>query len=199
MVTLSAAYRQDSSLRTNQPALRRSRSQQSAALHAEPSPLEAEFVRRIMPWPSPRPDQSGDRRGQARKPYQPVGYYANIQFPDRSYVAESDDRAVSGAVCIRTGNARSCIRCLANFDAPSPRRRRLHARCLQHAAAGADALERSGVRGGGEGRWPNLPSDMRRRTDARLEYVYQRTLARSIRPNESASLKQFLATQRSYF
>ncbi len=35
--------------------------------------------------------------------------------------------------------------------------------------------------------------------DGRLEFIYQRALARSIRPKEADSLKQFLATQRSYF
>src|SRR5207244_4708446 len=56
--------------------------------------------------------------GPSAKPYQPAGYYANIQFPDRAYVADRDDREYRRGVYVHW--QRTFLHpMLANFDAPS--------------------------------------------------------------------------------
>ncbi|WP_265593088.1 DUF1553 domain-containing protein, partial [Verrucomicrobium sp. BvORR034] len=51
------------------------------------------------------------------KPYQPEGYYENLQFPDRNYLAETDDRQWRRGVYMHW--QRTFLHpMLANFDAP---------------------------------------------------------------------------------
>ena len=89
---------------------------------------------------------------------------------------------------------------LANFDAPAREDMRLHAERVEHAAAGADAAERSDVRGGGAGagRSELLASAMSD-DDARLDVLYQRALAAIRKAKERESLMTFLAAQREYY
>src|SRR5581483_9637904 len=59
-----------------------------------------------------------DIGGPSIHPYQPEGYYANIQFPDRTYVPEADDRQWRRGVYMHW--QRTFLHpMLANFDAPS--------------------------------------------------------------------------------
>ena len=78
--------------------------------------------------------------GPSVKPYQPAGYYAMIQFPDRDYVADHDERQYRRG--LYTHWQRTFLQpMLANFDAPG------REECIaspgrgQHAPAGAHALE----------------------------------------------------------
>ncbi|HEX3135117.1 MAG TPA: DUF1553 domain-containing protein [Planctomycetota bacterium] len=87
-------------------------------LRASQSPrrLDAEFVR------DNALSISGllnlDLGGPSIKPYQPPGYYANLQFPDRDYLANSDDRQYRRGVYMHW--QRTFLHpMLANFDAPS--------------------------------------------------------------------------------
>ncbi len=51
-------------------------------------------------------------------PYQPAGYYANIQFPDRDYIADPDERQYRRGVYMHW--QRTFLHpMLAAFDAPS--------------------------------------------------------------------------------
>ncbi|TWT46797.1 PSD1 and planctomycete cytochrome C domain-containing protein [Botrimarina hoheduenensis] len=59
-----------------------------------------------------------ERGGPPAKPYQPADYYAGLQFPDRPYVAETDERQYRRGVYMHW--QRTFLHpMLANFDAPS--------------------------------------------------------------------------------
>ncbi len=59
-----------------------------------------------------------DIAGPSARPYQPAGYYSNLQFPDRDYVAQDDDRQYRRGVYMHW--QRTFLHpMLANFDAPS--------------------------------------------------------------------------------
>ena len=191
MVT-SAAYRQGSSLRADlhdlDPNNRWLTSQ-------NPRRLEAEFVRDNVLSITGLIDL--DIGGPSCKPYQPAGYYANIQFPDRPYVAESDERQYRRGLYMHW--QRTFLHpMLANFDAPS-REDCVCTRVVSNTPQQAltllndpefvEAAKALAVRVLGR----------EKKDVGRLEFLYQRALARSIRPKEADSLKQFLATQRSYF
>jgi hypothetical protein len=55
--------------------------------------------------------------GPSVKPYQPAGYYANLQFPNRDYVADTDDQQYRRGLYMHW--QRTFLHpMLANFDAP---------------------------------------------------------------------------------
>src|SRR5471030_1937243 len=59
-----------------------------------------------------------DIGGPSVHPYQPAGYYAALQFPDREYISESDERQYRRGVYMHW--QRTFLNpMLANFDAPS--------------------------------------------------------------------------------
>ncbi len=75
--------------------------------------------------------------GPGAHPYQPDGYYANLQFPGPGVQRPTHDRpAVSPRGLHRTGSAPSCYPMLANFDAPSREEWHRLPAIGQHAAAG---------------------------------------------------------------
>ena len=113
MVT-SHTYRQNSSLRPEtkeyDPANRLLASQ-------NPRRLDAEFVRDNALAIAGLLNLE-DIGGPSVKPYQPVGYYAALQFPDRDYVADTDDRQWRRG--LYTHWQRTFLHpMLANFDAPA--------------------------------------------------------------------------------
>src|SRR5207244_9430993 len=56
--------------------------------------------------------------GPSARPYQPPGYYANLQFPDRDYYPDRDERQYRRGVY--THWQRTFLQpMLANFDAPA--------------------------------------------------------------------------------
>ena len=170
MVT-SAAYRQDSNLR---PELKDIDPGNRLLASQNPRRLEAEFVRDnalaaagLLNLPT--------SAGPASIPYQPAGYYANIQFPDRKYVPEADDRQYRRGVYMHW--QRTFLHpMLANFDAPSREDSVCTRERLQHAAAGADAAERpefvEAARVLAEHAMAAAPDD-----DGRLDFIYQRVLS----------------------
>ena len=109
---MSATYRQDSRLR---PDLREIDPGNRLLASQSPRRLEAEFVRdnalAIAGLLNP------DIGGPSVFPYQPPGYYANLQFPDRDYIADTDDRQYRRGVYMHW--QRTFLQpMLANFDAP---------------------------------------------------------------------------------
>jgi hypothetical protein len=163
-----------------------------------PRRLEAEFVR----------DNAlaiagllnlADIGGPSVKPYQPDGYYAALQFPNRNYTADADERQWRRGVY--THWQRTFLHpMLANFDAPArdecaaarvvsntPQQaltllndpvfveaaRAFAARLLRDAEAGDDA--------------------------ARIRLAYRLALNREPQPDEAASLAAFLTSQREAF
>ncbi len=116
MVTLlvtSATYRQDSQLR---PELREIDPNNRLLASQSPRRLEAEFVRdnalAIAGLLNP------EIGGPSASPYQPAGYYENLQFPDRDYIPDRDERQYRRG--LYTHRQRTFLHpMLANFDAPS--------------------------------------------------------------------------------
>src|SRR5207247_5213534 len=113
LMVMSSTYRQNSNpppgTKDIDPANRLLASQ-------SPRRLEAEFVRDnalfIAGLLNP------DIGGPSAHPYQPAGYYSNLQFPDRDYSADRDDRQYRRGVY--THWQRTFLHpMLANFEAPS--------------------------------------------------------------------------------
>jgi hypothetical protein len=192
MVT-SATYRQ----RSNPDPAGFERDPQTRLLASQvPRRLEAEFVRdnalAIAGLLNP------DVGGPSAKPYQPAGYYANLQFPNRDYVADKDARQYRRG--LYTHWQRTFLHpMLANFDAPS----REEGTCSRSAAntpqqaltllndptfvEAARVLAAQALAG---------PA---RTDEERLAGIFQKALARAPRPAERTSLSAFLAGQRDYF
>lgn len=112
LMVMSSTYRQSSSLR---PDLRDVDPNNRLLASQNPRRLDAEFVRDnalaiagIL---------NLDIGGPSVKPYQPPGYYANLQFPNRDYIADTDDRQWRRGVYMHW--QRTFLHpMLANFDAP---------------------------------------------------------------------------------
>jgi hypothetical protein len=135
--------------------------------------------------------------GPSTHPYQPAGYYANLQFPDRDYYADKDDRQYRRGVYAHW--QRTFLQpMLANFDAPS-REECVGFRMLSNTPQQALTLlndptfvEAARVLA------QNLLKSPARTDEERLQFAFQRTLARPIKSNELASLKKFLRAQREH-
>jgi len=112
MVT-SATYRQSSSLR---PELQESDPNNRLLASQNPRRLEAEYVRDNALAIAGLLNR--DVGGPPVKPYQPDGYYANIQFPDRPYAAEPDEKQWRRGVYVHWQRT-FLLPSLVNFDAPS--------------------------------------------------------------------------------
>jgi hypothetical protein len=113
LIVLSSTYRQSSPLR---PELRNVDPNNRLLASQNPRRLEAEFVRDNALAIAGLLNE--DVGGPPCKPYQPAGYYANIQFPDRDYLPDRDDRQWRRGVYMHW--QRTFLHpMLANFDAPS--------------------------------------------------------------------------------
>jgi hypothetical protein len=195
LIVTSKTYRQGSSLSPKALAL-----DPANRLLASQNPrrLEAEFVRDNALAIAGLLDLTAIG-GPSVKPYQPDGYYAALQFPNRTYVADTDDRQWRRGVY--THWQRTFLHpMLANFDAPArdecaaarsvsntPQQaltllndpifveaaRAFAARLLEEPAPGGD-------------------------TD-RITRAFHQSLNRDPLPQERASLESFLASQRAFF
>ena len=113
MIVTSATYRQSSTYR---PELAEVDPNNRLLARQSPRRLEAEFVRDNAL--SAAGLISLDIGGPSVHPYQPEGYYAALQFPDRDYLADSDERQYRRGVYMHW--QRTFLHpMLANFDAPS--------------------------------------------------------------------------------
>ena len=195
LIVTSRTYRQSSSLvpaaLAVDPANRLLASQ-------NPRRLEAEFVRDNALAIAGLLDLD-DLGGPSVKPYQPAGYYASLQFPNRDYVADTDGRQWRRSLYMHW--QRTFLHpMLANFDAPArdecaaarngsntPQQaltllndpifveaaRVFAARLLEDASVGDDT--------------------------ARIRLAYRQAVNREPREQELASLVGFLGTQREAF
>ena len=117
--------------------------------------------------------------GPSVKPYQPDGYWSNLNFPDRTWEADKGDEAISPRLVH-----------LVAADVPASQPvglRRAHARgvhgrsgALEHAAASAGAVERSDVSSKRPGCSPAriLPRRGRPTPTARLRLGLPRSVGR---------------------
>jgi len=190
---MSATYRQSSN---PSPELHERDPADRMLAYQAPRRLEAEFIR----------DNAlaiagllnGDIGGPSAFPYQPAGYYANLQFPDRDYHASTDDRQYRRGVYSHW--QRTFLQpMLANFDAPS-RDECTAIRNVSNSpqqvltvlndptfveAARMFAGRVLAAAPGGDGR--------------RLQLIYKEALARQARSGEEQSLEKFLGEQRDYY
>jgi hypothetical protein len=193
LMVLSAAYRQDSRAR---PELREIDPNNRLVAYQSPRRLEAEFVR----------DNAlaiagllhRDMGGPAVRPYQPAGYYVNLQFPDRDYIPHRDERQYRRGVYMHW--QRTFLHpMLANFDAPS-REECTASRTVANTPQQALTLlndptfvEASRVLA------QDLLAAPTRSDQDRINLLFERALARPAKDREKQSLAVFLAQQRQTY
>jgi hypothetical protein len=193
LIALSATYRQDSKARTE---YREIDPNNRFLSYLPPRRLEAEFVRdNALEIAGLLNEEVG---GPSVKPYQPEGYYANIQFPDRRYVADADLKQYRRGIYMHW--QRTFLHpMLANFDAPSREEctaSRNNANTPQQALTLLN--DPSFVEAARVLAEKLLASDAVS-GDARIQWLYHRALARSATEKEVQSLRKFLATQKHYY
>jgi len=197
LMVMSSAYRQDS--RQRPELLDDDPGNRWVALQS-PRRLEAEFVRdnALSIAGLLKLDLIG---GPSVFPYQPAGYYANLQFPNRDYVASAGDAQYRRGVY--THWQRTFLHpMLANFDAPS-REECSPARTVANTPQQALTLlndptfvEASRVLAESLLRVEPNGGDS---DEARIDQLYRRALARSPKAGEASSLLDFLNDRRGYF
>jgi len=192
LIVTSSTYRQSSKLR---PELREIDPNNRLLASQNPRRLDAEFVRdNALAICGLLNREIG---GPSAHPYQPANYYANLQFPDRDYYANKDDRQYRRGVYAHW--QRTFLQpMLANFDAPS-REECTALRPISNTPQQALTLlndpsfvEAARVLA------QRLLKAPAKSDDERLNLAYQRALNRGIRPKELASLQKFLAAQRAH-
>ena len=190
LIVSSASYQQQAQLR---PELRDIDPQNRLLASQNPRRLEAEFVRdNALKISGLLNDDLG---GPSARPYQPAGYYANLQFPDRDYVPHRDDRQYRRGIYVHW--QRTFLHpMLANFDAPSREEctaNRVVSNTPQQALTllndpsfmeAAQAFARRLLEAGDS-------------EEARIHAAFQAALGRDAKAKELESLKRFLGEQRA--
>ena len=192
LMVMSATYRQDSNQR---PELKETDPNNRLLACQTPRRLEAEFVRDNALFIAGLLNE--EIGGPSARPYQPPGYYANLQFPERDYYPQLDERQYRRGVY--THWQRTFLQpMLANFDAPS-REECTANRIVSNTPQQALTLLND----------PTFVEAARvlaarlLETDAasdekRLDMAFERALARPAKDKEKNSLIKFLNTQREY-
>ncbi len=190
LIVLSSTYRQQSCLR---PELRDLDPNNRLLSCQSPRRLDAEFVRdNALSIAGLLDPELG---GPSFYPYQPAGYYANLQFPDRDYVASPGELQYRRGVYIHW--QRTFLQpALDNFDAPS-REECTCARTLSNTPQQALTLLNDPTFVEAAQALARRLLAIRGSDDQRLESAAERALARPLKPVELASLRKFLAEQRA--
>ncbi len=161
-----------------------------------PRRLEAEFVRDNALAIAGRLNL--DLGGPSVQPYQPEGYYANLQFPSRDYIADTDDRQWRRGVYMHW--QRTFLHpMLANFDAPN-RDECTCTRTVSNTPQQAltllnDPTFVEAARLLAERILKECPGN----DDSRITRAYELALARRPEERELKSLTAFLKAQREQF
>ncbi len=193
LMVMSSTYRQSSN---PDPKLHEMDPADKLLASQEPRRLDAEFIRDNALYISGLLNE--DVGGPSIYPYQPPGYYANIQFPERDYYPNQDDRQYRRGVYIHW--QRTFLQpMLANFDAPA-REECTAVRNTSNSPQQALTLlndptfvEASRVLAASV-LWAAPAKD-----DQRLDLIYEKALARPVEASERKSLEKFLNTQREYY
>jgi hypothetical protein len=194
LIVTSATYRQSSDYRAE---LREADPANRLLAAQNPRRLEAEFVRDNALYIAGALDLR-DIGGPSAKPYQPAGYYAALQFPDRDYTASDADAQWRRGVYSHW--QRTFLHpMLANFDAPA-RDECAAQRTLSNTPQQALTLLNDPtfveaarlfaariVAGGGQN------------DAARLRFAFHTALARAPKPAEATSFAAFLTAQRATY
>ncbi len=193
LIVMSAAYRQSSNQRTDLSDI-----DPNNRLLACQSPrrLEAEFVRDNALFIAGLLNE--EIGGPSARPYQPAGYYANLQFPDRDYYPHLDERQYRRGVYSHW--QRTFLQpMLANFDAPSREEctaNRVVSNTPQQALTllnDPTFVEAARVFAAKLLAAP-CASDRQR-----LDLAFERAVARPATDNETKSLLKFLDAQREHY
>lgn len=192
LIVTSSTYRQSSNLR---PELREIDPNNRLLASQNPRRLDAEFVRDNALAVAGLLNR--DIGGPSAFPYQPPGYYANLQFPDRDYFASKDDRQYRRGVYAHW--QRTFLQpMMANFDAPS-REECTGYRIVSNTPQQALTLlndptfvEAARVFA------QNVLIARAKNDEDRIHLAFQRALGRNASSKELKSLKQFLVTQRDH-
>ena len=161
-----------------------------------PRRLDAEFIRDNALSISGLLNE--DMGGPSVYPYQPAGYYANIQFPERDYYPDQDDRQYRRGVYVHW--QRTFLQpMMANFDAPS-REECTAIRNVSNSPQQALTLlndptfvEAARMLAG------KVLSAAAAKDDNRVDLIYEKALARPVKRSERTSLERFLKVQREYY
>jgi hypothetical protein len=193
-IVLSSAYRQDSKAR---PELKDLDPNNRLVAFMSPRRLEAEFVRDSALAAAGLLDL--DLGGPSAFPYQPAGYYANLQFPDRNYVANADDRQYRRGLYIHW--QRTFLHpMLANFDAPSREECTASRPTANTPQQALTLLNDTTFTEAARVLASNVLTDNDIKTDeGRLDRVWKLVLARGTKPAERDMLLKFLADRRAYY
>jgi hypothetical protein len=193
LMVMSSTYRQDSNERKD---LREVDPNNRLLASQTPRRLDAEFVRDNAL--SIAGLLNLDIGGPSVHPYQPAGYYANIQFPDRDYYPEKDERQYRRGVYAHW--QRTFLQpMLANFDAPAREEctaNRIVSNTPQQALTllnDPTFVEASRVFAA------RVLSSASSNDDQRLVFAFQRALMRSPNDKEKKSLLNFLSEQREHY
>ena len=193
LIVLSSTYRQSSNLR---PELRDIDPNNRLLASQNPRRLEAEFVRDNALFVAGLLNL--DLGGPSARPYQPGGYYANLQFPDRDYQAQLDDRQYRRGLYMHW--QRTFLQpMLANFDAPG-REECTAIRTVSNTPQQALTLLNDPTFVEASRAFAaKLLAAPATNDRARIELAFAKALARSPKPREIESLTAFLAEQRKYY
>jgi hypothetical protein len=193
LIVMSRTYREESNLR---PALQQLDPQNRWLSSQNPRRLEAEFVRDNALFVAGLINL--EMGGPSVHPYQPAGYYANLQFPDRDYIADDDDQQYRRGIYMHW--QRTFLHpMLANFDAPA-REECTANRVVSNTPQQALTLlnDRTFVEASRVFAAQLLRAHVRSERE-RIDAAFQEALGRSAKEKEVASLTQFLAEQRSHY
>jgi hypothetical protein len=194
LITTSRAYRQSSRIR---PELAEKDPANKLVARQNPRRLEAEFIRdnalAIAGLLNP------DIGGPSAFPWQPPGYYENLNFPQRDYPTQSDERRLRRGVYMHW--QRTFLHpMLANFDAPSReecRADRVVSNTPQQALTLLnDPNFTESALAFAEKMLRALPNGA---IDARLEFLFQHAVARPPTNDERRSLTRFAAEQLAFY
>jgi hypothetical protein len=193
LMVLSAAYRQDSNER---PDLKEIDPNNRLVAFQSPRRLEAEFVRDNALSIAGLLDE--DIGGPSDFPYQPAGYYSYLQFPDRDYYPNKDERQYRRG--LYTHWQRTFLHpMLANFDAPS-REECTANRVVSDTPQQALTLLNDPTFVEAARVFAATLVDSRPGTEEqKLDAGFYRALARSPRENEKKSLLHFLDLQKQHY
>ena len=139
-----------------------------------------------------------DVGGPSAHPYQPAGYYANIQFPDRDYFPEKDERQYRRGVYAWW--QRTFLQpMMANFDAPA-REECTAARIVSNTPQQALTLLNDPTFVEASRVFAEKILSAKVNSDGqRFDLAFQKAIARAAKPAERESLQKFLAEQRDYY
>jgi hypothetical protein len=194
LLVLSATYQQDAKIR---PELRDVDPNNRLLARQNPRRLEAEFVRdnalAIAGLLNP------EIGGPSVKPYQPAGYYSNLQFPNRDYHPSMDANQYRRGLYSHW--QRSFLHpMLANFDAPAREECSVDRPTSSTPQQALTLLNDPSLVEAARGLAEKILTAPKIKNDAaRLNFAIETALLRPAKPPELESLQTFLGEQRDYF